>query len=307
MPCAHGSVRWYFGNYSIFWGKMGKQQEGRILVVDDERDILFFLKGLLRQYFQTVITAGSGKEALMVLRQQEFDVLITDILMPEMDGLCLIEKARALQPDLQCMIISGRSDFDSAVRAIQHGAVNYFLKPINIDELTAAINACLEQQKISRKVWEAHRELEEAIEQRTAELLQSRAESQAFVHLFNVTSDSVIVTNRDGAILRVNPAFCKITGYMPEEVVGQNPRLLQSGHHDQSFYKKLWASLISTGGWDGEIWGRKKNGELFLQQLHIRTIGNMEGGELQYMAIGRDISEIQEAENLSDSSRSGQS
>jgi diguanylate cyclase (GGDEF)-like protein/PAS domain S-box-containing protein len=104
------------------------------------------------------------------------------------------------------------------------------------------------------------------------------------------SQQGMTITNVDGTILRVNQAFTEITGYRAEEVVGQNPRLLSSGRHDRAFYKTMWASLILQGVWQGEIWNRRKNGELFPEWLTVSAVKNTAKQVTHYVAVFADIS-----------------
>jgi diguanylate cyclase (GGDEF)-like protein/PAS domain S-box-containing protein len=105
------------------------------------------------------------------------------------------------------------------------------------------------------------------------------------------TSQALLITDAWGRIERVNPAFTAITGYPAEEVIGRNPRLLASGCHDAAFYQALWGELAEHGHWEGEIWNRRKNGEIFPEWESISAVRN-EAGEIEhYVAVFHDISE----------------
>ena len=111
------------------------------------------------------------------------------------------------------------------------------------------------------------------------------------------SQDAIIVTDITGAILRVNQAFCQITGYSAEEVVGQNPRLLKSGRHDATFFRNMWESIGLTGGWIGEIWDRRKNGEVYPKWLSISAVKGVDGVVTHYVGTHTDITARKEAEN----------
>ena len=101
---------------------------------------------------------------------------------------------------------------------------------------------------------------------------------------------SMMVTNTQGIIEKVNKAFTNVTGYKAEEAVGQNPNLLQSGKHDQSFYQRMWNSLRTEGYWQGEIWNKRKNGEIYLEWLTISEVRNDAGEIKYYIGLFSDIS-----------------
>lgn len=97
------------------------------------------------------------------------------------------------------------------------------------------------------------------------------------------------VTDAEGIVLKVNPAFSKITGYDAEEVIGKNPRVLQSGSHDADYYQAMWHSLINTGSWEGEIWNRRKDGTIYPEYLTISAVTDEHGKVCNYVAIFYDI------------------
>ncbi len=101
--------------------------------------------------------------------------------------------------------------------------------------------------------------------------------------------DGVIVTDPKGAILAVNHAFCAVTGYCRRDVIGKNPRMLHSGRHDRLFYVKMWRSLLETGCWQGEIWNRRKGGEIYPEWLEISAVKDARGRMRCYLGVFRDI------------------
>ncbi|MEW6736849.1 MAG: diguanylate cyclase [Acidobacteriota bacterium] len=118
--------------------------------------------------------------------------------------------------------------------------------------------------------------------------------------VFESTQDGIMITDVDNNILAVNPAFSAVTGYTPEEAIGQNPRILKSGLHTIEFYQNLWDSLIKTGQWQGEIWDRRKNGEIYPEWVNISVIKDAEGNITNYVAIFSDITTLKLSENRLD-------
>jgi diguanylate cyclase (GGDEF)-like protein/PAS domain S-box-containing protein len=114
--------------------------------------------------------------------------------------------------------------------------------------------------------------------------------------VFEASPEGIVVTDADGAIRAVNPAFSRITGYTAEEVAGKNPRILKSGRHDVVFYRALWQSLSDTGHWEGEIWNRRRNGDVFPVWQSISAVRNGQGDIVEYVAMFSDISRRREAE-----------
>ncbi len=111
-------------------------------------------------------------------------------------------------------------------------------------------------------------------------------------------TEGVVITNEKGIIEWVNVAFTKITGYASSELIGNNPRMLQSGKYDLQFYKNMWSDIHTTGQWSGEIWNHNKKGELFPQSLRIYTIEH--ATSKKYVGVAKDISERKEWEEKVD-------
>ena len=114
--------------------------------------------------------------------------------------------------------------------------------------------------------------------------------------IFEDTAKAILVTDTDNNIIDANDAFCETTGYQRKELIGQSPRILKSGVHNIEFYKKLWGSLIESGYWKGEIWDKKKNGEIFPTWSTISVVKDHLGNAVNYVAILSDITEIKQSE-----------
>ncbi|MBI2305684.1 MAG: EAL domain-containing protein [Rhodocyclales bacterium] len=106
----------------------------------------------------------------------------------------------------------------------------------------------------------------------------------------------MMVTDAHGLILRVNKAFVEMTGWSAEEAVGQSPAILKSGRHDAEFYADMWRQLAVTGAWEGEIWDRRKNGEIYPKWQTVSAVRGADGSITHYVAAFSDIGERKEAE-----------
>ena len=125
---------------------------------------------------------------------------------------------------------------------------------------------------------------------RRQRLDQERLRQAAVV--FDCTREGVLVSDHNGVIVHVNPALVKITGYAPEEVLGQRPNMFKSGHHGPEFYQAVFESLEKTGEWHGEIWNRRKSGEIYPQWQTIRPVRDSQDRVSHYVAVFSDISAI---------------
>ncbi len=129
----------------------------------------------------------------------------------------------------------------------------------------------------------------------TARLAAERGQRLAAAALAS-TRDSVMITDLKPRIVTVNAAFTTITGYTEVEVVGRNPRLLQSGRHDRAFYEAMWAALRKTGYWRGELWNRRKNGELYPAWVTISAVRDADGHPTHYVEVATDLGELRESQ-----------
>lgn len=112
-----------------------------------------------------------------------------------------------------------------------------------------------------------------------------------FAQVFELAQEGICITNPQGEIIYVNPAFTKTTGYTSDEVLGKNPRVLKSGRHSKEFYAKMWKDLTEKGQWQKEIWNKRKNGDIYPEWLNIHAVCNDSGVLTHYVAIFRDITE----------------
>ena len=109
--------------------------------------------------------------------------------------------------------------------------------------------------------------------------------------VFEASSEAILITDVDSRIIAVNRAFSDITGYQPAEALGQTPALLNSGQHDADFYRDMWHHLNARGCWTGEIWNRRKNGEIYPEWLTINEVRSKDGQISHFVALFSDISE----------------
>ena len=130
--------------------------------------------------------------------------------------------------------------------------------------------------------------------------ISARKLAEAELHISSVAFESnegMLITDANAVILRVNQAFTETTGYTAEEAVGQTPRLLNSGRHNSDFFREMWETIHRTGTWQGEIWDRRKNGEIYPKWLTISAVKNKDGIVTNYVGSHVDITERKQAED----------
>ncbi len=248
-------------------------QRPTILVVDDTRSNQEVLTSLLSKDYQVKV-AGNGARALDIAQHSlHLDLILLDVYMPEMDGY---EVCRRLQEnpftcDIPVIFVTAASDKESETYGLQLGAVDYITKPINPTiALLRVRNQILLRQFLNKLRLSAI--------------------------VFENTMECITITDAEGDIIDVNPAFSRVTGYAREEVLGKNPRFLKSGHHEQEFYAEMWEKLNATGCWSGELWNRTKSGECYPELRSISAVTDTQGVVTHYIGISSDISLLKQHE-----------
>lgn len=158
----------------------------------------------------------------------------------------------------------------------ENGAINWFNSIAR--DITPQKQAELELQKIRK-------ELELRVEERTKAL---KLAAEVFRH----SLEGITITDHNNTIIDINEAFSTITGYSKEEAIGQNPNILKSDRHNDAFYRGMWKALLKNGVWKGEIWNRRKNGEVYPEWLSISKVTSEKGDVTNYVAVFHDISEF---------------
>ncbi|MCF6290344.1 MAG: EAL domain-containing protein [Desulfobacterales bacterium] len=142
-------------------------------------------------------------------------------------------------------------------------------------------------------------ELQEIIKIRDQEIAKRKEYQKKLdlaAEIIENTIEGIVLTDPDGVIEQVNPGFTAITGYGPAEVLGQTPHILMSAHHKQRFYEDMWNTLLAHGSWRGEIWSKRKSGEVYPQWLSITVLKDQEGETTHYVGLFHDISELKKSQ-----------
>lgn len=120
---------------------------------------------------------------------------------------------------------------------------------------------------------------------------EAESERRLAAKVFQNAGDAILITDSKGIIIEVNPAFCEITGFSRAEALGKNPNIGKSGRHTPEFYEEMWNKLLQNGRWEGEVWDRRKNGEVYPKWLKITAVTDTTGQISNYVGVFSDISE----------------
>ena len=406
----------------------------KVLVADDNRDNRELLLALMQSQGHTVVQAANGLQALDLARADPPDLIISDVLMPEMDGFTLCRVLKASEALRHIPVVFYTATYLNAEdEALGHalGAARYLLKPMEPRLFVNDINAVMAkaaqgplpsgtpparddltlahayQERISEKLdkkardvnrlnqeralilaaagegilgldtqgrhtlantaaatmlgytvdemigvpahalWhkckpdggafpeeqspiyatlekgEVHRNVEDTwchkngsavpVEYSSTPLVedgairgvvvvfrditerkQSEARLKLAASVFTHAREGIAITDDQGTILEVNDTFTQITGYAREDVLGRNPRLLQSGRQSPAFYRVLWRELTRRGHWSGELWNKRKNGEIYIQSMNVSAVRDVNGQIQNYVGLFSDITATKE-------------
>ena len=250
---------------------MNNSKNKTILLVDDEASNLRILGQTLAGWNLKV--AKDGKTALAIAKNTLPDIILLDIILPDIDGfkICKKLKETSATKHIPVIFITAKDSLEDEVYGLELGAIDYIKKPFNPELIRSKVENHLEYQKTKKEL----RKLSQAVEQSTV---------------------SIVITDTEGAIEYVNPIFTEMTGYSFEEAIGENPRILKTDYHSDSYYKDLWDTISAGKEWRGELYNQRKNGECFWEEAVISPVTDERGEIINYIAVKNNISKRKEAE-----------
>ncbi|MGZ5628428.1 MAG: diguanylate cyclase [Methylobacter sp.] len=255
---------------------MSRIEAIRVLLVEDEAGDAHLVKIKLRQaqcgHFD-VTWAQSLIEAQQCLATMSFDVMLLDLSLPDSEGLTTIHRARVMAKEVPIVILSGRGDTDFALTALEAGAVDYMVKgDFGYDGLARVVRYALLRTEME-------------------------ARNNLLIAALEAAANGVLITDKDATVIWANTAFGRLTGYSPEEAVGNNPnQLTKSGMQNKEFYQDMWASLLAGQHWRGELINKRKDGSLYYEELSIASVKNGAGKITHFIGIKEDITVRKEME-----------
>ncbi len=254
-------------------------KELRVLILEDvpsdaelaQRE----LKTVLEKF--TVEVVETEEDFLNSLKAFNPDLILSDYQLPSFNGLSALLLARGYNSFIPFIILTGSINEDTAVECMKAGADDYVIKD-RIKRLAPAVLNAIQKKKMK-------------LAQRNAEMVNMRLSTA--VHQ---SGEAIIITDTQGKIEYVNPAFEHITGYSSTEILGKNPRILKSGKQNQSLYEELWNTVLSGRIWHGKIVDRAKDGSLYKEKISISPVFNTLGCITNYVAVMHDITKEERLE-----------
>ena len=265
----------------------------KLLLIDDEPDILRVLGISLKADGYEVIPALNGAEGVAAFAREKPPIVITDIKMPGMDGIEVLEKIKTIDPDTEVIIITGHGDIDNAIESLKHGASDFINKPVRDEALSIALARAKEKLDIKRRLKEYTTDLEKKIELATSEL---RRQTNFQIKLIRSSNDGIVATDKGLKVVIYNPGAEKIFGYSQSEVIYKmRLKELYPPEITGLFHEALRAddSLKEIAWRETEI--TSKDG----QQIPIRFSGTIlaeKDREMGTVAFFQDLREIKRLE-----------
>lgn len=263
-----------------------------LLIVDDIKENLYALEILLEEleidndHFSglNIIKALTGEDALKIALKESIDLILLDVRMPGMDGFQVAEILKSTVKTSQIPVIFLTAEFksnDFVERGYKVGALDYFTKPIERFQFLNKIQLYI-TLFLSKKVQK--KEFDETL-----------SEYMSLIDQYIISSDTDIY----GKITRVSQAFCNITGYAREELIGKSHRLIRSPDTDEVFYENMWEDLIDDKVWKGQIKNKTKYDAFYWIDALISPVFNNDGKKVGYTSIKQDITDKKKLESLS--------
>jgi PAS domain S-box-containing protein len=245
-----------------------------LLYVEDNEEARRSTLELFDEFFTNIIIGVDGVDGLEKFKQNKIDLIVTDINMPQMDGLEMSKRIREMDKDVPILVLSAHNESSFFIDGIKLGIDGYILKPLNIEQL---VN---ELYKIVSKL----RAFEEA------------RESASFLAQYQeITDNSSIVSKTDtkGIITYVNNKFCEIAKYSEDELVGKNHNIIRHPDNPKSMYQEMWDTIKRDKKiWNGIVRNIAKDGSSYWVKSTIKPILDADGEILEYIALRDDITDV---------------
>jgi PAS domain S-box-containing protein len=244
-----------------------------ILYAEDDTDIQEQTTMVLKMFVKEVISVSSGQEALELFKQRDFDMVVSDISMPKLDGLELSSKIKSISPDTPIILTTAHSEPENLMKAINSGVDGYLIKPLNpqlllqkIDKHAKIIIAEHEINSKNRLLSEYKKAVDE--------------------------SSIVSITDTKGIIKYANDKFCNISGYSLDELVGTSHNVVRHPDIDDEVYKQLWEAITNKQVWKGVIKNVNKSGNTYWVDSTIVPMLDEENNIKEYMSIRTDVTDL---------------
>jgi len=255
-----------------------------VLYVEDEPLIRDNTKLLLETIFSGVQIASNGREGLEYFQEKRFDIVITDILMPEMNGVNMIRKMKEINAYQRFIVTSACEESSYLLELINLGVAQFLLKPIQTEQIIQILHEVVKNIYNERKVAQFNAKIKNDLVHQTTLLEQYKE----VVDLSNI----VIKTGIEGNITYVNELFCKTSGYEADEIIEKGHEVLRHPEMGIELYGDLWKTILNKQTWQGVIKNLKKNGDYYITDTTVKPILDEKEEIIEFISISCDITEL---------------
>jgi PAS domain S-box-containing protein len=247
----------------------------RVLYVEDDMETREELQVMLEHFVAELYTAKNGREGLALYREHLPDIVVTDIQMPELNGLSMAADIRALNPEQSIVILSAYNDVEYLFRALELGIQHYVTKPISVNRLLNKLSEISEQQNLAQEAKESRKLLEQ--------------------YKLLVDEKAIVVkVDRSGNIVYVNQHFCEISGYLETELLGQSYLFGFEKNGQQALLDELKNTVLEKRKWQGLLKKTTKTGDIYVVDATVVAITNAQNEIEEFVALMVDMTEVYE-------------
>jgi len=241
-----------------------------VLYVEDEPLSREMVSLMLKNFFKNLDVAKDGEEALEKFKKNRYDIIITDMSMPKLNGFTLTKEIRKLNEETSIIFLSGSNDIEALLQSINLGIDGYLLKPINLEQFIQVLTRVLQKHYYMKKT----REYENYLKQ-----------FKNAVNEFSIISK----TDLKGVITYANKNFEKISKYSKKELIGHSHNIVRHPDMDKKFFENLWKTIKSKKPFKGVMKNRDKEGKSYYVDTIITPVLDLKGDIQEYLAVRKDI------------------
>jgi two-component system cell cycle response regulator len=268
--------------------------DSRVLIVDDEVVILEILQEQLHRSGYQCILANSAREGLVKLEGEKPALLVTDIGMPDMNGIQLAQAARNICSDLAVIVMTGRSDVGTAISAMRAGADDYIVKPFDFEEMMICIERALDKRRLVIENRNYSQQLEQRVSAATQDLARSNEQLQQaqdyLNRLIQSTVDGILTVSADDQITFANKGAQSMLGYGEPEIIGVNVGDLYVGGGEEARYvRRVLSSERPLQNYETEL--RHSNGEIVPVSVSVSLVPDAQGRPAAMLLVCKNITE----------------
>ena len=245
-----------------------------VLYVEDELISMEHTLEFLSMIFDNIITAIDGEDGLKKFKENKIDLVITDINMPKLSGIDMIQQIKKIDKNCHTIILSQHNEVEVLLEAIKLNIDGYILKPLDFEELLDNL-----EKVVDSFIFESEAKNHKYYLEQYLSLLDK--------------SGVISKTDTEGVITYVNDSFCKISGYKREELIGQKHSITRHHENTHKLYEEMWNSIkIKEEPWEGVVKNKSKSGSSYYVRTIITPIKDIQGKVVEYVAVRDNLNAV---------------